>query len=303
MCSFDAAVFTNLSQDHLDFHTDLDDYFAAKLRLFTDYVELAQPNKAMVAAVNIDDPAGQRICQQTPAVTVAYGLSDRAQVTASGIRIRTDGAEFKLELPEAKAVPIELELTGSFNVYNALAAAACAWGLGFEPDVIAAGLASLAQVPGRFQRIEAGQDFAVIVDYAHTPDALENVLGAARELTSGRLLCVFGCGGDRDVGKRPKMGQIATSLCDLVVITSDNPRSEDPQAIIDRIESGATGDSYLIEPDRRQAIFAAVDRCQPDDVLVIAGKGHETYQIIGGKTISFDDRQVAQEAILQVGQS
>ena len=300
MCKFDAAIFTNLTQDHLDFHTDLDDYFAAKLRLFTDYVELAGPNKAMVAAVNADDAFGERIIQQTPARTVTYGLDETAQVSASRTRVSTNGIDFMLALPDHKPTAVKLNLMGSFNLYNALAAAACTWGLGVEPETIVTGLEQLDGVPGRFERIDEGQDFTVIVDYAHTPDALENILQAARRLAPARLLCVFGCGGDRDRGKRPQMGQIATSLSDFTVITSDNPRSEDPEAIIDQIRTGAVGDSYIIQPDRRRAIFMAVQRCQPGDILVIAGKGHETYQIIGDQRVPFDDGEVAREAIIQV---
>jgi len=300
MCKFDGAIFTNLTQDHLDFHTDLDDYFGAKLRLFTDYVELAEPNKAMVAAINIDDAFGQRIIQQTPAQTVTYGLDETAQVSASRTRVGTGGMDFMLALPDYKPTSVKPNLIGSFNLYNALAAAACCWGLGVEPEAIVAGLEQLEGVPGRFERIDEGQDFTVIVDYAHTPNALENVLQAARKLAPARLLCVFGCGGDRDAGKRPQMGQIATSLSDLAVITSDNPRSEDPEAIIGQIRTGAMGDSYTVQPDRRQAVFMAVQRCRPGDILVIAGKGHETYQIIGDQRVPFDDREVAREAIMQV---
>ena len=301
MCKFDAAIFTNLTQDHLDFHTDLDDYFAVKLRLFTDYVELAGPNKAMVAAVNADDVFGERIIQQTLARTVTYGLDETAQVSASRTRVGTSGIDFMLALPDHKPTAVKLNLMGSFNLYNALAAAACTWGLGVEPETIVAGLEQLYGVPGRFERIDEGQNFTVIVDYAHTPNALENILQAARKLAPARLLCVFGCGGDRDTGKRPQMGRIATSLGDLTVITSDNPRSEDPEAIIDQIRTGAVGDSYIIQPDRRRAIFMAVQRCQPGDILVIAGKGHETYQIIGDQRVPFDDGEVAREAIIQVG--
>jgi len=300
MCKFDAVIFTNLTQDHLDFHADLDDYFAAKLRLFTDYVALADPNKSMVAAINVDDAFGERIIRQTLARTVTYGLDETAQVSASRTRVGISGIDFMLALPDHEPTAVKLNLMGSFNLYNALAAAACGWGLGVEPKTIVNGLEQLEGVPGRFERIDEGQDFTVIVDYAHTPNALENVLQAARKLAPARLLCVFGCGGDRDRGKRPQMGRIATSLCDYTVITSDNPRSEDPLAIIDQIGAGTVGDNYLIEPDRRRAIFMSVQRCQPGDILVIAGKGHETCQIVGDQRVPFDDREVAREAIIQV---
>jgi len=300
MCQFDAAVFTNLSQDHLDFHADLDDYFAAKLRLFTDYVALAEPSKCMVAIVNIDDAAGVRIREMTAARTVTYGLDPAAMVTAANAQIGPEGIELRLILPEVEPLAVKLKLTGEFNLYNALAAAACGWGLGIEPQQIGTGLERLDQVPGRFERIDEGQDFTVIVDYAHTPDALDSVLRAARALRPGRLLCVFGCGGDRDRGKRPQMGRIATSIADFTIITSDNPRSEDPQAIIDEIVAGATGGDYTTEADRQQAIFEAVAQCRAGDILVIAGKGHETCQIIGDETIAFDDREVAREALSQL---
>ena len=302
MCAFDAAIFTNLTQDHFDFHVDLEDYFAAKLRLFTEYVAPEWSEKSLLAVLNVDDPAGMRLCALTPARIVPYGLSERAAVTASEVQITPGGIDFRLHLGEQEPVAVHLALTGAFNLYNALGAAACAWGLGVPTDQIVAGLAQLEAVPGRFERVALGQDFTVIVDYAHTPDALANVLRAARALTGppARLLCVFGCGGDRDRSKRPQMGRLATEQSDLAIITSDNPRSEPPQAIIDEIAGGVASHNYLLEPDRRRAIFLAVEQCAPGDTLVIAGKGHETYQIIGDRTIPFDDRAVAREAIVQL---
>ncbi len=300
MCKFDAAIFTNLSQDHLDFHANLEEYYAAKLRLFTDYPELGKPHKSTRSVVNIDDPAGVRICEQTRADLVTYGLGEAAMVTASDSQVTPTGLQFRLVLPEASPVPVRLRLVGGFNLHNALAAAACGWGLGIATGQIVAGLEQLSAVPGRFERIDKGQDFTVIVDYAHTPDALENVLESARALQADRLICVFGCGGDRDRGKRPEMGRIATALADFTIITSDNPRSEVPYVIIDEIVAGATGDTYSVEADRRQAIFTAVEQCRPGDILVIAGKGHESYQIIGDKTIPFDDREVVREALIRL---
>ncbi len=296
-CKFDAVIFTNLSQDHLDFHQNLEEYFAAKLRLFTDYAQLAAPEKSLVAAVNIDDVAGQRIQQQAQCRVVTYGLEQQVEVTGTRAEIGAAGIDFELHLPECPAVPVHLALTGGFNLYNALAAAACAHGLGIEADQIAAGLRALRNVPGRFERIDEGQDFTVIVDYAHTPDALDNVLSTARALQPNRLLCVFGCGGDRDRGKRPQMGQIATAKADFTIITSDNPRSEEPMAIIGEIVAGVVGNSYAVESDRRQAILDAVNQCQSGDILLIAGKGHETYQIFADCQVPFDDREVAREAL------
>ncbi len=297
LCKFDGAIFTNLTQDHLDFHHNLEDYFAAKLRLFTDYAELAAPEKSMVGAINIDDAAGQRITQQAKCQVVSYGVNNQAEVTASEVRIEADGIDFKLHLPEDQIVPVSLPLTGSFNLYNALGAAACAWGMGIGTEQIAAGLAQLQTVPGRFERVDEGQDFTVIVDYAHTPDALDNVLSAARSLHPERLLCVFGCGGDRDRSKRLLMGKIGTEQADFAIITSDNPRSEDPSAIIEEIAAGAEGNNYTIQPDRRQAIYEAVSQARSGDIVVIAGKGHETYQIFADRRVPFDDRQVAREAL------
>ena len=299
MCRFDGAIFTNLSQDHLDFHYDLDEYFAAKLRLFTDYAEMAAPEKALVGAANTDDSAGRRIQEEAKCQVITYGIQEQAAVTATEVAIDPLGIDFRLHLPEGADIRVGLALTGGFNLYNALAAAACAWGLRIEAEQIAAGLAALKGIPGRFECIDEGQDFTIIVDYAHTPDALDNVLRAARALEPRRLLCVFGCGGDRDRGKRPLMGQIATSQADFTIITSDNPRSEQPLAIIQEIVAGVVGDNHAVEPDRRQAIFTAVSRCQAGDILVIAGKGHETYQEFADHQISFDDREVARQAVEQ----
>lgn len=197
-------------------------------------------------------------------------------------------------------VGISAQLIGAFNVENCLAAAACAIGMGFTENVVKAGLEAAAPVSGRMERVEAGQDFLVIVDYAHTPDALAKILKEARRLTEGRVICVFGCGGDRDPTKRPRMGQIATKIADWTIITSDNPRSEDPLAIIDAIVSGVSTDSFEVVPDRREAIRRAVKMARPGDTVVIAGKGHETYQILRDRTIHFDDREEAARAIKEL---
>ena len=297
LCKFDGTIFTNLTQDHLDFHTDWDEYFAAKLRLFTDYAELAAPDKSLVAAVNTDDAAGRRVQQEAKCTVITYGLHNQAAVMATDAEIDLSGIHFRLHLPEGLVVPVTLALTGDFNLYNALAAAACAWGMGIDAEQIATGLADLRSVPGRFEHIDEGQDFTVIVDYAHTPDALGNVLGTARALGPSRLLCVFGCGGDRDRSKRPLMGQIATSRANFTIITSDNPRSEEPMAIIDEITSAVTGNNYMVEPDRRQAILEGVNRCGAGDILIIAGKGHETYQEFADYQVPCDDREVARQAL------
>jgi UDP-N-acetylmuramoyl-L-alanyl-D-glutamate--2,6-diaminopimelate ligase len=270
---FKALVFTNLDQDHLDFHRDMEDYFDAKRRLFVG----AEPPPA---AVNVGDAYGRRLADElrergTPLLT--YGLTDDAEI-------------------RPVTAHVETRLRGRFNLENALGAFAAGRLLGIDDDAIARGIASVAGVPGRFQSVDEGQDFAVVVDYAHKPGALENVLRAARELAHGRVICVFGCGGDRDRGKRPLMGRIASDLADVAIVTSDNPRSEDPLAIIAEVVAGMDGDQ-TVEPDRARAIERAVELARPGDVVVIAGKGHERGQEAGGIVVPFDDAEVAGEAL------
>jgi len=280
---FACLVFTNLTQDHLDLHGTMDAYFEAKRRLF---VEGEQPP----AAVNIGDPWGRRLAADRPDA-ITYGFAEDAM-------LRPDALE-----------GIELKLRGRFNVENALGAMAAARLLGIEDDAVARGIESLEGVPGRFETVDEGQPFTVVVDYAHTPDSLENVLTTARELDSGRVICVFGCGGDRDREKRPVMGRIAGELADLAIVTSDNPRSEDPRGIIDEIVSGTSSglsNSLLqseleVVPDRRQAIAGAIEAAAPGDVVVIAGKGHEQGQEFRDRTVPFDDREVAREALRRLG--
>ncbi len=285
---FSCGVFTNLSQDHLDYHGSMEEYFAAKARLFT-------PELAERAAVNVDVPEGRRLLRPD-LPTVTYGLGAVADVRATEVETSARGIAFR-----ARGVEVRSPLRGLFNVYNCLAALAAARALGIDPGTAARGIARVPGVPGRVEPVEAGQPFLVLVDYAHTPDGIENVLRAARPLVGegGRLLVVFGAGGDRDRGKRPLMGRAATSLADLTVVTSDNPRSEDPRAIIDDILPGARegGGAYVVEPDRRAAIRLAVREARPGDVVVIAGKGHETGQEIAGRVIPFDDRAVAREEL------
>lgn len=296
-CSFDVGVFTNLSQDHLDFHQDIERYLEAKVLLFTEYAEASE--KSMVGAINFDDEFGPRIARQATCPVLSYGLGEECDVCALDPEMGDAGSSFELRLPSGRA-RVELGLPGAFNVQNALAAAAAAEAMGIGPEAIADGLSAMNAVPGRFEGVDAGQPFGVIVDYAHTPEALENVLIAARDLEPRRLICVFGCGGDRDPDKRPKMGRIATENADFTIITSDNPRSEQPEAIIAAITAGVTGDSYAVEADRRSAIRMALEMAEPGDIVVIAGKGHETYQIFADRTIDFDDRQVARELIGEI---
>ncbi len=288
---FAALVFTNLSQDHLDFHGTMADYFDAKRRLF---VEPGPDGVRAPAAVNVGDEHGRRLADELRSLggeLVTFGLTDTADVNASELEISRSGSEF-----EAAGLSIRTRLRGRFNVENILGAIAAARLLELDDDAIRRGIEHLQGVPGRFEPVDEGQPFAVLVDYAHTPEALENVLVEARGLADGRLVCVFGCGGDRDREKRPLMGAVATRLADAVTITSDNPRSEDPLAIIEEIAAGA-GTTAAVEPDRARAIERALAEAGDGDVVVIAGKGHEPGQEISGRTIPFDDRQVARDAL------
>jgi len=302
-CAFRTAVFTNLTQDHLDYHITMEAYEAAKgllfARLGNTYAD--DPAERSYAVLNADDPASARLAKLTSAEVLTYGIDTEAHLRATDIAISPSGTSFVLHSFLGN-MRVNLRLVGKFNVYNSLAAlgAALCEGIGLEQAVRS--LERIAGVPGRVEAVDEGQPFAVIVDYAHTPDGLENVLNTVNELTQGRVICVFGCGGDRDKTKRPIMGQIAARLADALIVTSDNPRTEDPNVILAHveaglIEAGLSGDSYRLEPDRRAAIEKAVEMASPGDVVLIAGKGHETYQIIGGVTYDFDDRLVAKEAI------
>jgi UDP-N-acetylmuramoyl-L-alanyl-D-glutamate--2,6-diaminopimelate ligase len=285
---FAVGVFTNLTQDHLDFHPTMQAYFQAKRRLFTD----ASPRHAVV---NLDDDYGARLAAELPQATT-FALDRDATYRALNVQTGLDGSRFTLRAPEGE-LELRSPLRGRFNVYNVLGAFAAARALGVPQATAVNAIAAAGQVPGRFQPVDEGQDFAVLVDYAHTPDSLENVLRAARELTRGRLHVVFGCGGDRDRGKRPVMGRIATSLADRVVVTSDNPRSEDPEAIIDEILAGA-GPDVEHNVDRREAIEQTIAGAGRGDVVVIAGKGHEQGQEFGaGRKLPFDDASVAREVL------
>ena len=285
---FGALVFTNLTQDHLDFHGTLEEYFDAKRRLFT---ETRPP-----AAVNVGDEHGRLLAEELLGQNelLTFGLTDDAELRAEELELGPRGARFR-----AGGIELETRLRGRFNVENVLGAVAAARLLGIPDDAIAYGVRELRGVPGRFEAVDEGQPFAVLVDYAHTPDSLENVLRTARDLAQSRVICVFGCGGDRDRGKRPLMGRIATELADIAIVTSDNPRSEEPEAIIAEILEGADGAE--VEPDRREAIARAVGEAGEGDVVVIAGKGHEQGQQFADRTIPFDDREVAREALRRLG--
>jgi UDP-N-acetylmuramoyl-L-alanyl-D-glutamate--2,6-diaminopimelate ligase len=285
---FSALVFTNLTQDHLDFHGTFERYFDAKRRLFTD----ARPP----AAVNVGDEHGRRLAEELREHNelLTFGLVDDAELRAEDLELGPRGARFR-----AGGIELETRLRGRFNVENVLGAVAASRLLGIPDDAIAYGVSELRGVPGRFEAVDEGQPFAVLVDYAHTPDSLENVLRTARDLAQNRVICVFGCGGDRDRGKRPLMGRIATDLADLAIVTSDNPRSEEPDAIIAEILEGAR--DAEVESDRREAIADAIGTAGEGDVVVIAGKGHEQGQQFADRTIPFDDREVAREALRRLG--
>jgi UDP-N-acetylmuramoyl-L-alanyl-D-glutamate--2,6-diaminopimelate ligase len=281
---FAALGFTNLQQEHLDFHGTMERYFEAKRRLF---------DSRPPAAVCIDDDWGRRLAGEIDAVT--YGFAEDAQLRPEALELSPAGARFR-----AGGLEVETRLRGRFNVQNALGALALARLVGVGDVHIAAGLASVDGVPGRFETVDEGQAFAVVVDYSHKPDALANVLRTARALAEGRVICVFGAGGDRDRVKRPAMGRIAADLADVAILTSDNPRSEDPAAIAAEVEAGAPGE-LTVELDRRAAITRAVDLARAGDVVVIAGKGHEQGQEIAGQVLPFDDRDVAREVLRRLG--
>ncbi len=297
---FDVAVFTNLSQDHLDFHSDMEDYFQTKRRLFTslglDWSRPAPP----YAVLNLDDARTAEILADLKVPYITYGFHPDAHVHATDLEFSPEGSRFTVKTPIGDA-QVHLRLAGAFNVSNALAAIGVGLARRVDLEQAVQALAELEGIPGRFELVREGQDFTVLVDYAHTPDGLENVLAAAREVTAGRLICVFGCGGDRDVTKRVPMGAIAARYADQVFLTSDNPRSEDPTAILDEVERGllAEGEDldYIKEVDREAAISGAIRAARPGDTVVIAGKGHERVQIFADHQIVFDDREVARRVV------
>jgi UDP-N-acetylmuramoyl-L-alanyl-D-glutamate--2,6-diaminopimelate ligase len=298
---FDAAVFTNLTQDHLDYHGTMENYFAAKKRLFAPPEQGA---KRAGAIVNIDDPFGARLSKENQAdVLLTYGLAEAAKLRATQIRLDKDATQMVIETPQEK-FPCRLPLIGRHNVYNALAAVGAGLLLKVGLPPIQAALNSVRTVPGRLEAIILGQPFGVFVDYAHTDDALRNVLTTLREVTSGRLLLAFGCGGNRDAGKRPKMGKVAAALADFTIITSDNPRREPPEKIAAEVEAGFCAlrrDGFRVELDRRRAIEAILRSANPGDTVLIAGKGHETYQEFEDTVIPFDDRIYARETLEALG--
>jgi UDP-N-acetylmuramoyl-L-alanyl-D-glutamate--2,6-diaminopimelate ligase len=300
--SFHTAIFTNLTRDHLDFHSTMEEYFAAKRSLFEGAASGENVRPPRFAALNRDDEYAARILPAPGTEVFWYGLGADAAVRATGISATIEGLRFEVSYGETR-FPVESTLMGRINVYNILAACSAGFSYGLSPETMAKGIAACGAVPGRFERIDEGQDFAVVVDYAHTDDALRNTIATARQLTPHRVITLFGCGGDRDHSKRPLMGQAAAEGSDLVILTSDNPRSEDPIAIMNDALVGLRrcDTPHLVEPDRATAIQRAIERAEPGDVVILAGKGHETYQVLKDGTIPFDDREVARQLLRSFG--
>ncbi len=294
---FSAAVFTNLTRDHLDYHKDFEGYFGAKRRLF----EGVGSDPPEVVVVNLDDPWGKRLLELPSPRRITFGLGPDAEVNPKRWTQQPNGLRVSVTTPQGQ-LDIASSLVGRANLANLLAAIAAALGLGVPGEAIVRGIADLRQVPGRFEQVDEGQPFLVVVDYAHTDDALKNVLSVARELTSKRLIVVFGCGGERDRTKRPLMGEVAGGMSDLAILTSDNPRGEDPLRIMSDALVGLqkTGKPYVAEVDREAAIRKALGGARPGDVVVLAGKGHETYQVLKDRTIPFDDREVARKILREM---
>jgi UDP-N-acetylmuramoyl-L-alanyl-D-glutamate--2,6-diaminopimelate ligase len=297
-CHFGVAVFTNLTREHMDYHKTFDEYFAAKQRLFLG-TGAGSPD---VAVVNSDDVYGKRLAGLAKK-TVTYGLESAADITTKKFQLSFSGLTFTAQTPKGK-VQVSSRMVGRINVYNILAAIGAAQALGIANGVIEAGIRNLESVSGRFQRIDLGQPFFVVVDYAHTDDALESLIRTARELNpKGRVITLFGCGGGKDRTKRPVMGEAAGRLSDLTILSNDNPKQEDPLKIISDIVVGLqkTSGKYLIEPDREKAIGAAMDQARAGDIVLLAGKGHENYQILADRTVEFDDREQARKALRERG--
>ena len=312
-CHFDVAVFTNLTRDHLDYHHDMGSYFASKLRLFTDLLAPDQVKPLRRAVVNLDDPYGREILAAASAPVLSYALAGEAELTVAEVDFSVHGINCRLNTPRGE-LPLASDLLGRFNLYNILAAVGAGLALDLPDAALKAGIEGHRKVPGRLERVENDKGITVLVDYAHTGDALENVLSTISELKTDRIITIFGCGGDRDKGKRPVMGEIAARYSDLAVLTSDNPRTEDPRAILDEVRAGiepmalreygaqelAQGfaeKGYAVIESRREAVRAAILAARPGDIVLLAGKGHEDYQIIGTEKFHFDDREEAAAAL------
>ncbi|MFC4557015.1 UDP-N-acetylmuramoyl-L-alanyl-D-glutamate--2,6-diaminopimelate ligase [Virgibacillus kekensis] len=301
-CDFDIAIFTNLSQDHLDYHKDMDDYLHAKSLLFAQLGNTYNNNKKKYAILNVDDPSSRIIQRSTAQHIVSYGCENSAQVMATNIKLEVNRTSFTMETPVG-SIEISSRLIGKFNVYNMLAASAAAISAGIPLVTIKNALKRIGGVRGRFEPVDGSKPYAVIVDYAHTPDSLENVLQTIKGFAERKVYVVVGCGGDRDRTKRPLMAGIAMQYADHVIFTSDNPRTEDPTLILEDMTGELQENHYEVIEGRRDAIFHAVSLAEKDDIVLIAGKGHETYQEIGHHRYDFDDREVAREAIKAKEQS
>ena len=303
-CDFDAAIFTNITQDHLDFHKNFERYLAAKGKLFSQLGgSFFKGSGPRFAVLNSDDPYYDYFQRQSTVQTLTYGIDKPADIKAHDVRTEGAGASYRLQTPWG-GESFSLQLAGRFNIYNALAATSVALLEGITLAAIKETLEKISGIDGRFERVDLGQDFMVVVDYAHTPDGLENLLRTARDLADGKIITVFGCGGEKDRGKRPLMGNIAGKYSDYSILTTDNPRGEDPWQIIKEVEAGlqnskGSGKGYTVQPERFEAIKLGVELARPGDMVVIAGKGHEHYQIIGDSTVPFNDRLVAEEIIRQ----
>ncbi len=295
--TYEVGCYTNLSQDHLDYFYTMDRYFETKKRFFTS-------GMVRNAALNADEETSKKIEQDIACPFITYGICVDADVFARDIEITEEGAHFTVQLHDTDDVRINMRMTGMFNVYNALAAASCAMILGIEPAKIKEGLESVTRVPGRIEVLQTSTPYKVILDYSHSPDALENILKTVRQFTRGRVIALFGCGGDRDKGKRPMMGEIGGRLADHCILTSDNPRTENPMVILAAIEKGIkpTGKSYEVIENRREAIRRALTMAEDGDVIVLAGKGHETYQEIMGVKRPFDEKVIVSELLLEMKQ-
>lgn len=295
-CDYDIGVFTNLTQDHLDYHKTMDDYMHAKSLLFSQLGNTFSEDKPKFAILNADDTASKMYLKSTAAHCFTYGIDNEADFRARNIHMTSAGTTFELVIKE-KHYSINIQLIGKFSVYNVLASIATAYVSQIPISKIIESIESVKGVDGRFELVNAGQEFTVIVDYAHTPDSLENVLKTIQNFANKRIFVIVGCGGDRDKTKRPLMADIACRYATDPIFTSDNPRSEEPLAILKDMEEGVLGKSYITIPDRKEAIVTAINKAAAGDVILIAGKGHETYQIIGSNVYEFDDRVVAREAI------
>ncbi|WP_282033513.1 UDP-N-acetylmuramoyl-L-alanyl-D-glutamate--2,6-diaminopimelate ligase [Metabacillus indicus] len=295
-CDYDVAVFTNLTQDHLDYHETMDAYRAAKGLLFSQLGNTFNPDKPKTAVLNADDPASGEFMSMTAAHILTYGIDSECDVSARNIVMSPSGTAFDLVTPFGSQ-NIKMKLIGKFSIYNALAAASACLASGVSLEIVAGTLAEIEGVRGRFEVVDGGQDFSVIVDYAHTPDSLENVLKTVKQFAAGKTFVIVGCGGDRDRTKRAIMAQIAVKYAEEPIFTSDNPRSEEPAAILKEMEEGVEEAYFHTIEKREDAIFYAVNEAKAGDVILIAGKGHETYQIIGSEVFDFDDREVALRAV------